>query len=95
MDNSAATDFVSTARDANLVLLENLRVALYDLGYLDDDGYVATGNVTVSSSNPLVTSPAHAAAIYNYKFLMEDQSNLIHNANYGKALIQNSIDALQ
>jgi nitrate reductase cytochrome c-type subunit len=95
IDNSAATDFVSTARDANLVLLENLRVALYDLGYLDDDDYVATGNVTVSSSNPLVTSPAHAAAIYNYKFLMEDQSTLIHNANYGKALIQNSLDALQ
>lgn len=95
VDNSAATDFVSTARDANLVLLENLRVALYDLGYLDDDGYVANGNVTVSSTNPLVTSPAHAAAIYNYKFLVEDQSSLIHNAKYGKALIQNSIEALQ
>lgn len=94
-DNAAATAFTSTARDANMMLLTNLHDDLYALGYLDDDGYVASGNVTVSGDDPLVTSTQHAAAIYNYKFLMEDQSYLIHNPKYGKALLQNSIEALQ
>jgi cytochrome c551/c552 len=94
-DNGAATDFVSGARDANLILIDNLRTALYDLGYLDDEDYVANGNEAVSSSNPLVVSQAHAAAIYNFKFLTEDQSTLIHNPNYAKALLQNSIEAVQ
>ena len=89
-DNEAATLFVSTARDANLILIENLHTALFDLGYVDEEG-----SVIASSGSPLVVSPQHAAAIYNYKFLTEDQSNLIHNPNYAKALLQNSIEALQ
>ena len=94
-DNASATEFVAGARTANNLLLEDLRAALYALGYLDDDGYVATGNVTVSSDNPLVTSTQHAAAIYNYKFLVEDQSALIHNPMYAKALLQNSLEAVE
>ena len=94
-DNDAATDFVAAARDANSVLIEDLRVALYDLGYLDDDNYVANDNVTVSNDNPLVTTTAHAAAIYNFKFVTEDKSVLIHNPMYAKALVANSLAALQ
>jgi len=94
-DNAAATEFTETAYINNMALLEELRVALYDLGYLDDDDYVASDNITVSSDNPLVTSTQHAAAIYNYKFLVEDQSALIHNPMYGKALLQNSLEAVE
>jgi nitrate reductase cytochrome c-type subunit len=89
-DNASATEFVSTARDANLILIDNLFTALFDLGYVTE-----SGSVNASSSSPLVVSPAHAAAIYNYKFLTEDQSTLIHNSTYAKALLQNSIEALQ
>ena len=93
--NSDMTDFVSTTRDANMILIDNLRVALYALGYLDEDDYIANSNVTVSDDNPLVVSQQHAAAIYNFKFVTEDKSGLIHNPIYAKALIQNSLDALQ
>lgn len=93
--NGDATDFVSSARDANLILIDNLRVALYGLGYLDDDDYVANNNITISDDNQLTVSQQHAAAIYNFKFVTEDQSTLIHNPMYAKALIQNSIEALQ
>jgi hypothetical protein len=92
--NSAATDFVATAREANMVMIEQLRQKLYDMGYLDDNNYIANNNVTVSESNPLITTTEHAAAIYNYKFVTEDQSALIHNALYAKALVNNSITAL-
>ena len=93
--NGDATDFVSFARDANLILIDNLRTALYGLGYLDDDDYVANNNITISDDNQLTVSQQHAAAIYNFKFITEDQSTLIHNPMYAKALIQNSIEALQ
>ena len=89
-DNAAITEFVATAREANLALIDDLFTALFDLGYVTE-----TGSVNASSGTPLVVSPEHAAAIYNYKFLTEDQSSLIHNPNYAKALLQNSIEALQ
>jgi hypothetical protein len=89
-DNEEMTAFVSTARDANLLLLEELATELFNLGYITE-----TGSVVASSGTPLVVTPQHAAAIYNYKFLEEDQSTLIHNPNYAKALLNNSIEALQ
>jgi nitrate reductase cytochrome c-type subunit len=89
-DNDEMTAFVATARDANMILLEELATELFNLGYITE-----TGSVVASSGTPLVVSTQHAAAIYNYKFLEEDQSMLIHNPNYAKALLQNSIEALQ
>lgn len=94
-NNSEMTDFVSNARDVNLILIEDLRSTLYNLGYLDEADYIANENVTVSGDNPLITTNLHAAAIYNYKFLTEDKSTLIHNPKYAKALLNNSLDALQ
>ena len=94
-DNDAATAFVAAARETNLAAIAELGAALYALGYLDDDDYVANGNVTVSDDNPLVTTTEHAAAIYNYKFVSEDKSALIHNPMYAKALVANSLAAVQ
>jgi hypothetical protein len=36
-----------------------------------------------------------AEAAWNYLFISEDHSNGVHNPEYAKALIQNSIEALQ
>jgi len=94
-NNDAATAFVATARETNLAAIAELGAKLYELGYLDDDNYIANGNETVSSDNPLVTTTEHAAAIYNYKFVSEDNSALIHNPMYAKALVANSLAALQ
>lgn len=95
-DNDGITAFVAGARTTNLGLIEDLETELKNLGYINDDGYVSYDGVnTVSESNPLTVSPEHAAAIYNYKFVTEDKSFLIHNPKYAKALIQNSIEALQ
>jgi hypothetical protein len=73
--------------------LENLLLAK---GYIGEDGYVKGPNgQNASSSNPLVVSADHASAIWNYKSLYEDQSKGIHNPDYTRALLKNSIEALQ
>ena len=36
-----------------------------------------------------------AEAAWNYLFLVEDKSNGVHNPNYAKALVRNSVEALQ
>ncbi|MDZ7614220.1 MAG: hypothetical protein U5K51_11365 [Flavobacteriaceae bacterium] len=42
------------------------------------------------------TYPASVAqAVWNYQTLNEDQSNGAHNPGYTKALLKNSIEALQ
>ncbi|MCB0506258.1 MAG: hypothetical protein KDC58_12270 [Cyclobacteriaceae bacterium] len=89
-DNDGITAFVAGARATNLGLIDDLQQELIALGYVDEDG-----DVVASGGSPLVVSQAHAAAIYNFKFITEDKSILIHNPKYAKALIQNSIEALQ
>jgi hypothetical protein len=73
---------------------------LHDLllakGYISESGYVqgaAGGNA--SSSNPLVVPVKEAQAIWNYKTIEEDKSNGLHNPAYTRALLKNSIEALQ
>ncbi|MGB5263343.1 MAG: hypothetical protein WBN28_07055, partial [Lutimonas sp.] len=73
--------------------LENLLLAK---GYIGEDGYVKGPNgENASSTNPLVVSAQDASAIWNYKTLYEDQSHGIHNPTYTRALLKNSIEALQ
>jgi hypothetical protein len=94
-NNGAATDFVSASRDANLALLDELRQKLIDMGYINESNYVINNDgETVSISDPLVIKTEHAAAIYNFKFVAEDNSAMIHNAKYARALVNNSIIAL-
>ena len=78
---------------ADLQTLENLLLAQ---NLINSSGYVIgeDGN-DASSSNPRVV-PAHVAqAIWNYKTLKEDGTNGLHNPKYAKALLANSIEALQ
>lgn len=76
--------------------LETLKGILLGLNYINDGGSVLgpDGN-NASSTNPLVIPVEHAQAIWNYKVLIEDNSDGIHNPKYAKALLSNTIEAMQ
>lgn len=77
----------------NFGTLHNLLVSK---GYISESGSVLGANGgNASGSNPLVVPVKEAQAIWNYKTIEEDKSNGIHNPKYVRALIQNSIEALQ
>jgi len=79
---SEVTDFA-----ADFLTLHNL---------LEGKGYItATGSVVASSGTPLIVPVKDAQAIWNYKTLEEDKSEGVHNPKYAKALLKNSIEALQ
>lgn len=79
--------------DTDFETLENLLIAA---GYISEAGYVQGDNGgDASGSNPRVVPVAHAQAIWNYKTVAEDNSNGIHNPDYTRALLKNSIEALQ
>lgn len=65
--------------------METLRQSLEDLGMFDDSGYAKLQTVPI----------LHAKAYWNWKMLVEDQSKGVHNPGYAKALLTNSIEALQ
>lgn len=68
-----------------------------------DGNFIPTDSVVVgiiqagseSSTNSGIFSDVAAMAAWNYKTALEDQSRGIHNPAYTKALIKNSIEALQ
>lgn len=62
-----------------------LLVALQAKGVFDVDGNVVKGTYPVKQ----------VQAAFNYLFVKEDRSNGIHNPKYAKALVANSIEALQ
>jgi hypothetical protein len=62
-----------------------LLVALQAKGVFDADGGVIPGTYPA----------AQVQAAFNYLFVEEDKSNGIHNPDYAKALVANSIEALQ
>ena len=68
--------------------METLFALLEEKGVLEKDEEGEVG--IVSGVYPTLT----AEATWNYLLIVEDQSNGVHNPNYAKALIQNSIDAL-
>jgi hypothetical protein len=78
----------------NFTILEDKLIAKKYVA-ADRSGAVlgANGN-NASASNPLVVPGDDAQAIWNYKTLIEDQSKGVHNPGYTKALLQNSIEAL-
>jgi len=65
--------------------LENLLVA-EGIITIDDEGNVSI----VSGKYDLIP----AAALWNYKMIYYDHSHGVHNPEYAKDLVQNSIDAL-
>jgi hypothetical protein len=48
-----------------------------------------------SATAPLVVPDAVAQAMWNYSFVVEDQSMGVHNSAYTKALLQQALDAMK
>lgn len=67
-------------------LMEQLKNLLVDRGLL---------NPATDLAIPGDFEGHEAGALYNYKYVEEDQSRGIHNYKYAKALLENSIAALQ
>lgn len=77
---------INPNREEIKALLEELSALLMENGIIDDHGYPAV---------PLSITQKDAAALLNYKFVEEDKSFGAHNFRYTKALLTNSIEALQ
>jgi len=67
-------------------LIADLKQILMDKDIIGEDGYAKV---------PITLSADEAGALYNYKYITEDRSGGVHNIKYAKALLQNSIEALQ
>ncbi|MBN2805952.1 MAG: cytochrome c3 family protein [Prolixibacteraceae bacterium] len=67
-------------------LIEELNSKLMAKGFFDDHGHLIA---------PLTLTQKEAAVILNYLFVVEDKSFGAHNFRYTKALLTNSIEALQ
>jgi hypothetical protein len=72
-----------------LSLMEQLRTELLSRGFIDEEDLVVA-----SSEDPLKVSEVEAGAILNFRYILEDQSNGIHNAKYAAGLLQSALDAL-
>jgi formate-dependent nitrite reductase cytochrome c552 subunit len=80
-------DAIVEEKQAEIVMLmDELRVLLFDQGLIDDEDYVAV---------PATLNEVQAGAIFNFKFLEEDQSHGIHNYRYAKKLLEESISAIE
>lgn len=71
-----------TGFEDDFLRLKNLLIAA---GALDEEGNTVRD-----------TLPAHVAqATWNWRYLYQDHSHGVHNPNYAKALLKNSIEALE
>lgn len=80
-------------------LIAQLRQLLIDKGLLDvsrnTDGNVLSEYIMLPGNKPKKFSAVEAGAVLNYLILAKDRSNGIHNYKYTKALLVNTINALQ
>lgn len=75
--------------EADLTTLRNLLANV-----VSQDGLVI-GIIVNDRSQEGIFTIAEAQAAWNYMMVTEDQSNGIHNPEYAKALLRNSIEALE
>ena len=86
----------NTCAQCHAISIDNLVVA----GYEDDMAALKSAlmdlGVLQASDSPIPgTYPANVAqALWNYRTLLEDKSDGIHNPEYAKALLKNSLEAL-
>lgn len=67
------------------LLLSNLQTELLSAGIINEENQPVAGSYTADE----------AGALMNYLFVFYDGSNGSHNAQYAKALLQNSLESLQ
>jgi hypothetical protein len=71
-------------------MLEELKAAFAAKGLLDAE----TNLWKATTAAPLTVPEAVANAMWNYKFVEEDQSMGVHNAAYTKAMLQAALEAV-
>lgn len=80
-------------------LIAQLRQILIDKGLLDvsrnTNGNVLSEYIMLPGNKPKKFSSLEAGAVLNYLIIAKDRSNGIHNYKYAKALLVNTINALQ
>ncbi len=77
-------ELVETTQAGVEALLDSLSVKLQAIGIMTDAGRSVPGTYTSTQ----------VGALYNYKYVEEDQSRGVHNAKYARTLLSNSITAL-
>jgi len=82
--DALAEGIEETAAEIEELLME-LGAILIDQGVMDTTYYAVPGTMTMNQ----------AGAIFNFKFVEEDRSGGMHNKNYAKTLLENSIESLQ
>lgn len=93
--NTAGCEDCHTDEDALILKVETTAGEVEDLmtslyGLLVNRGVLTADSSAVTKKMKEI----EAGAIYNYKMILEDRSNGVHNGPYAKALLQNSIDAI-
>jgi hypothetical protein len=84
----------STNFTADFKILEDKLIAKKYVAADRSGTVLGASGAPASATNTLVVPGDDAQAIWNYKTLIEDQSKGVHNPGYTKALLQNSIEAL-
>jgi hypothetical protein len=74
-------------RTANQAMVDQLKALFIDKGMMNEE----TGLWIVPATYP----EAVANAMWNYTFVVEDQSMGVHNSAYTKALLESALAALQ
>jgi hypothetical protein len=67
-------------------MVDELTTLFTDQGYIDSES-----GLWIPGTYP----EAVANAMWNYKFVQEDQSMGVHNSAYTKALLQQALDAMR
>jgi len=77
--------------------MTTLNALLSDKGIITEDGYLMgnDGINRASANNPANLTADELGAFYNYKFVYYDHSGGVHNYKYARALLLNTIDAIQ
>lgn len=84
--HAGATDMDVNGKQTEIAgLIDELADGLVANGLLDDEGHPLTGLFPID----------HAKAYYNYALVVDDRSNGVHNYEYIKTLLINSINAVQ
>ena len=84
-ESDALENLVEATQAGIIERLDSLGQKLQDIGIMDANGRSIRGTYT----------SLQVGALWNYKYVEEDQSKGVHNANYARTLLENTIEALE
>jgi hypothetical protein len=71
-------------------MVDELTAIFVQKGLLNEDG-----SWKASADAPLTVTEEVADAMWNYNFVVEDNSKGVHNSAYAKALLQQALDVMK